>query len=86
MFKFFKPQCDSPTKGDWVSNEKKNYLDMTFEDITQKRKNTYQKLVIIKVRTFAFNYLLSKVKSKGQGINYNSPLVPKSHVLKSINP
>ena len=76
MFKFFKPQCDSLTKGDWVSNEKKILekinLNMTCGDITHIRKHIYQKLVNIKFRTFVFYYLLTKVKSKGKGINYNS--------------
>ena len=85
MFKFFKAQCESPTRGDWVLNVKKVIkninLNITFEEITHMKKHKYQTLVNEKVRTSAFQYLLSKVKSKGKEINYRSLFQCQEYLL-----
>ena len=77
MFKLFKAQCESPTNGDWVSNVKKERKKIincnnTFEEISNMRKQTYQKMVNKKVKLSAFQYLLPKIKSKSKEINYYS--------------
>ena len=45
------------------------------------KKHTYQKLVNEKVKARAFNYLLSKVKSKGKEINYNNLFQCQGYLL-----
>ena len=66
----------NPQKGDWVSSVKKLMsdieLDMTFEDIVMTKNIHYRKIVKTKVKKYAFKYLLSKIKSKGKEIKYNS--------------
>ena len=70
VHKFFKAQCENPTKGDWVSSVKKIMneinLNMSFEEKVLSRKNNFKKVVYKKVRMLALRYLLSKVKSKGK--------------------
>jgi hypothetical protein len=45
------------------------------------KKHTYQKLVNEQVKARAFNYLLSKVKSKGKEINYNNLFQCQGYLL-----
>ena len=65
LSKFFKAQCNQPSKGDWVENIKKIIssidLQMSFEDIRQTKQNAFKKIVDAKVRKVAFSYLLSKI-------------------------
>ena len=53
MLRFFRAQCENPTKGDWVSNVKSikdnRGLNITFEEIAHMKKPLYQKLVNEKV-------------------------------------
>ena len=66
VHKFFKAQCENPTKGDWVSYVKKIMndinLNMTFEEIVLSTKSNFKRVVYKKVKMLAFKYLLSKVK------------------------
>ena len=55
--------------------------NITFEEITNMRKHTYQKMVNEKVKLSAFQYLLSKIKSKGKEINYNSLFQCQAYLL-----
>ena len=84
MSKFFRAQCNQPSKGDWVENIRKVIinieLNMSFEDIRQMKTNAFKKIVNAKVRKFAFNYLLSKLKSKGKEIYFGNNLHCQSYL------
>ena len=76
IYNVFKAQCESPTRGDWVTSVKKIMsdiqLNLTFEDIIITKNNYFRRLVKNKVQKFAFSYLVSKIKSKGKEIKYKS--------------
>ena len=55
--------------------------NITFEEISNMRKQTYKKMVNEKVKLSAFQYLLSKIKSKGKEINYNSLFQCQGYLL-----
>ena len=73
---FFKAQCDSPTRGDWVSVVKQDIedleLDMTFDQIKACSKEAFKDIVKKHVTTAAFKYLISiqKTHSKATMMEY----------------
>ena len=73
---FFKAQCDSPTRGDWVSLVKQDIkdleLDMTLDQIKACSKETFKDIVKKHVTTAAFKYLISlqKTHSKANMMQY----------------
>ena len=85
LYQFFKAQLESPVKGDWVSEIKQLLIDLeinkTFEEIKHMKRGQYEKLVHKKIEQFAFNYLLKKVKSKGNQINYGNKLNIQSYLM-----
>jgi hypothetical protein len=85
IHKFFTAQCQNPTKGDWVSNTRKimkeTEITETFEDISFMKKQTFKKYVMKKVNIIAFQYLLSRIKSKGQEIKYGQKLECQGYLL-----
>ena len=78
MSKFFKAQCNKPSKGDWVGNVIQILhsikLEMSFDEKRQMKQNAFKKIVNSKVREVAFKYLLTKIKSKGKEITFGTKL------------
>ena len=85
IFRFFQAQNSNPTKGDWILYIKKIMktidLNVTFNDISQMRNNTFKKTVETKVRKSALQYLQSKIKSKGKEIPYQNSLKFQEYLL-----
>ena len=88
---FFKAQCDSPTKGDWVSMVKQDIedleLDMTFDQIKACSKETFKDSVKKHVKAAAFKYLitLQKTHSKAKMMHY-SELNLQQYLDSDCNP
>ena len=88
---FFKAQCDSPTKGDWVSMVKQDIgdleLDMTFDQIKACSKETFKDSVKKHVNAAAFKYLitLQKTHSKAKMMHY-SELNLQQYLDSDCNP
>ena len=53
-------------------------LNVTFNDISQMKNNTFKKTVETKVKKSALQYLQSKIKSKGKEIPYQNNLLPNN--------
>ena len=75
IFKFFKLQLEKPTKGDWVSQCKKDLSELNirenFEEITNMQKVTFLNIIKEKLKENALKYLNKKKGSKGKEIEYN---------------
>ena len=84
IHRFFLAQLDNPTKGDWVSEVKGWIIDYeigtSFEEVLRIKKSRYEKIVHEKVNIEAFQYLKSKIKSKGSEINYGDRLEIQSYL------
>ena len=83
--RFFMAQKENPNKGDWVSYVRKLIADMdinlTFEDISVMKKRSYKKIVDRQVKNASFQYLLSKIKSKGKEIQYGKVLKCQGYLM-----
>jgi hypothetical protein len=68
--KFLKLQLEVPTKGDWASSCMQDLKDLeilhTLEEIRVMSYNKFKNIVKTKVRDSAYNYLISKSRSKGK--------------------
>ena len=68
--RFFKAQCDSPTRGDWVSTVKQDLKDleieMNFDQIRDYTKEAFKETVKKQVKTKAFIFftLIQQTHSK----------------------
>ena len=60
---------------------KETEIKETFEDISFMKKQTIKKYVMKKVKSIAFQYLLSQIKSKGQEIEYGQKLECQGYLL-----
>ena len=85
IYKFFRAQCQNPTKGDWVSNTKKimqeKEMNESFEDISVMKRQTFRKYVNKKVKKMGFQYLVGQIKSKGQEIEFGQKLECQGYLL-----
>ena len=85
LYKFFKAQCEQPTKGDWVSEVRKilikSDVNMSFDEISKMKQQAFMKIVDNKLRKTSLIYLKSKVKSKGSEIKYGNELKCQSYLL-----
>ena len=76
IFKFFHLQLNQPVKGDWVStcleDLRKLRISESLQDIKTMSENNFKKLIKTRIKEIAFEYLLQKRGSKGQGIKYSS--------------
>ena len=83
--KFFHAQCKSPIKNDWITNIHKIKaeinLDYSFEEIHVMTKTKYLNIVQSKIRIAAFEYLKTKIKSKGKEINYGDQISCQNYLL-----
>ena len=74
---FFLPQCEDPTKGDWVSQVKEDMkvldMDMTFDNIKTFSKDAFKQLVKKHIRKAAFAGLkeIQETHSKSKKMSYN---------------
>ena len=74
--RFFKAQCDSPTRGDWVSTVKQDLKDleieMNFDQIRDYTKEAFKETVKKQVKTKAFIFftLIQQTHSKTKLISY----------------
>ena len=71
---FFKLQLQQPIQGDWVSTCKKNLKEMniglTWKEIKMMSKESFHKMLKIKISKISLKYLLNKRSSKGKEIKY----------------
>ena len=76
IYNFLQIQLQNPTLKDWGSEVKRDIeelnLGTTIEDIKNMPKNTLKKLVKTKLNENAFNYLISRKKSKTKDVPHNS--------------
>ena len=83
--KFFRAQCDNPTKNDWVSHIKiilkDTRITLTFEEIANLKSHIFKKIVDTQVKSVAMKYLLSNIKSKGKEIKYSKNLECQGYLL-----
>ena len=74
-----------PNKNDWVTNIHKIKaeinLDYSFEEIQVMKKTKYLNIVQSKIRIAAFEYLKTKIKSKGKEINYGDQISCQNYLL-----
>ena len=88
LFKFFKAQMESPTKGDWVSEVKawifEYEIATSLKEVSKMKKNIYEKIVKEKVEAEAFTYLKNKIKSKGSLNKYGSRLETQNYMKPNI--
>ena len=67
-------QFEKPSKGDWASSCIQDLedlkIDLTLEEIRIISKYTYKELIKKSIQRKAFEYLMSKRRSKGQEITY----------------
>ena len=76
IYKFFQLQLNQPVKGDLVStcleDLSQQKIKESLEDIKQMSENKFKKLLKTRIKENAFEYLLKRRGSKGQGIHYSS--------------
>ena len=74
IYRFFNLEAKHPTKGCWANQIKSDlqYTDirLSYTEILSLSKYQFRKIVKEKVKTMAFQYLLSRQKSKGKEIKY----------------
>ena len=72
-------------KGDWVSEVKMLLsdlkIDLSFEQIKSLKKKYFRKIVRENINKIAFTYLITKVKSKGKGIDYKNTLSMQHYLM-----
>ena len=75
IFKFVKLQLEKPTKGDWVSQCRKDLSELNirenFEEITNMQKVTFLNIIKENLKENALKYLNKKKGSKGKEIEFN---------------
>ena len=73
---FLKLQLQQPIQGDWVSTCKKNLKEMniglTWKEIKMMSKESFHKMLKMKISEISLKYLLNKRSSKGKEIEYKS--------------
>ena len=76
LFKVFINQWRRPVKGDWVEEAKMNLeefeINLSLDDLRNKSKSSFKKLVKNKTKEFTLNYLLDlkEKHSKMENLNY----------------
>ena len=74
--RFFQAQCDSPTRGDWVSTVRQDLnelkIEMDFDQIRDCTKELFKETVKKQVKTTAFKYLteIQQTHSKAKRLTY----------------
>ena len=83
LSQFFHAQCDSPTRGDWVSSVKQDLkdleLDMDFDQIEACTKDAFKEKVKKHIKVAAFR-MLTKIQqshSKSRSLGYNELAMQK---------
>ena len=75
IHRFLKLQLENPTRGDWVSTCLKDLNDLqihlSFEQIAKLTKRQFNSMVKESIMKRAFEYLISKKRSKGKEIKYS---------------
>ena len=75
VYKFLQLQVEKPTKGDWATtcktDLKKLKISESFEEIKTMSKNKFTKMLKMKIKENALEYLLEKKGSKGSEIDYS---------------
>jgi hypothetical protein len=76
VYKFFQLQLNQPVKGDWVSTCLEDLsqlkINKSLEEIKQISENKFKSLLKTRIKENAFEYLLKRRGSKGQGIHYST--------------
>ena len=83
LSQFFHAQCDSPTRGDWVSSVKQDLkdleLDMDFDQIEACTKEAFKEKVKKNIKVAAFKMLteIQQTHSKSRSMEYNELALQK---------
>ena len=83
LSQFFRAQCDSPTRGDWVSSVKKDLedleLDMDFDQIEACTKEAFKEKVKKHIKVAAFKMLtnIQQTHSKSSCMEYKELALQK---------
>ena len=83
LSQFFRAQCDSPTRGDWVSSVQQDLkdleLDMDFDQIEACTKETFKEQVKKHIKVAAFKMLINiqKTHIKSRSMEYNELVMQK---------
>ena len=76
VYKFFQLQLNQPVKGDWVSTCLEDLsqlkINKSLEEIKQISENKFKTLLKTRIKENAFEYLLKRRGSKGQGNHYST--------------
>ena len=78
LYSFFITQWNNPTKGDWTEYVKQDledfHIDISFESIQNKSKNSFKKLIKARAEEYALSRLISvkNTHSKLSNLSYNS--------------
>ena len=74
MKKFLNAQLENSSKTDWTYQVKRDLkeleIKLTLEDIGSMSKNKFKNHIMKKIESAALKYLKSKIKSKGQELEY----------------
>ena len=74
IYKFLKLQLENPTRGDWASScqmaLKDLQINLSYEEIEKMTKKQFNSIIKESIQKRAFEYLISKKKSKGKEIQY----------------
>ena len=81
LYSFFIVQWHNPSKGDWTELVKVDLVDFiieaSFENIQNKSKDSFKRIVKTKAREYALKILLEKKfhHSKMENVNYNREIM-----------
>ena len=89
IFKFFEAQSHCPQRGDWILQVRKDLSDinlhLSFDSIKSLSESAFKLKVTEAIKNAAYNWLLSKIKEKGNDIIYTTLQLQKYFLSANMN-